>query len=855
MTNDLLFEGLTLAIPGLVWVSDSHGYVEFNNAHWTDFTGMPQEYGLGHGWLDAIHPTDAAAFRAQIPFASAATETVQAEMRVRRHDGVYHRHLLNVRQIAEGKWVGCAIDAHEWLTTALRDATLGTILDMAIAGTDLHVLLGQLCKAAEGQIPGAACSILLVDAGEKCFSAGVAPNLPTEMVNAVCGVKIGAGVGSCGTAAFEKRDVISPNMATDPHWKIWRGLVLPLGFRSCWSKPVFDSRGEVIATFGFYFKDERIPSDAELRELSRLRGLASLAIERAHMFEALRESEEHYRHTVEQNPQIPWTSDPKGQILSVSSRLAEMTGISQLEALGEGWLQALHMDDVALTKEAWREALATGRPLDVYYRVRLKTGDCRWMRARATARLDQAGRIFRWYGTVEDVHEQYLASEKLKRQAFMDDLTELPNRRRFVAELTRRLDEGTSPIGLLVLDMDDFKLVNDRYGHLTGDAVLRLSGRYLQRVAQPNEFVARLGGDEFAVICGDSADNDTVMERARSIEAELDGHLKANRKTRTCKASIGCAIGRRGDDADEIFKKADLALYAAKSAGKGIVKLFDPTIRSAASQRCDALDLARAALREDWIEPFYQPVVSLFDHSVRGFEALLRIRHPVRGLLTPNTIKDALDNPQQADAIALRIADKVVHDISSIERGGGGMGQISINLATENLVRADFISTLLRLLDTRGVPRTAVKLEITERVLMDELGKAVVDNLTRLQGSGIEISLDDFGTGYASLIHLQMLPVDEIKIDRSFVSGLGTEGKRGEIVKAMLGLARSLGIVTVAEGIEAECELRTLAGWGCDFGQGFLFAPPMPFQEAVSWNAQHQREHFKPKIDLRSPLR
>jgi predicted signal transduction protein with EAL and GGDEF domain len=346
--------------------------------------------------------------------------------------------------------------------------------------------------------------------------------------------------------------------------------------------------------------------------------------------------------------------------------------------------------------------------------------------------------------------------------------------------------------------------------------VLRLFARYLQKVVDSSEFVARLGGDEFAIILDEVADEDAILDRARRIESSIDTHLRASRKTRNCKASIGCATGRQGDDPDALFNRADLALYAAKAAGKGTVKQFSPHIRSLASQRIQSLELARTALREDWIVPYYQPIVSLRDNTVRGFEALLRIMHP-----------------QQADAIALRMAEKVVRDLRMRASGGSRCGQISINLATENLVNDEFIPLLLKLIDGAQIPRNSIKLEITERVLVDQLGEKVIGNLKSLRKSGIGLSLDDFGTGYASLVHLQMLPVDEIKIDRSFVSGIGTDGNTGEIVRAMLGLAKSLGIKTVAEGVEKKVEAKELATLGCDFAQGYLYSRPLPFEEVV----------------------
>lgn len=827
MTESDLFDTLARTIPGIVWVSDAYGRTEFNNTQWQQFTGMTLEDSRGHGWLDAIHPADAAAFRAHLPL-SPMHETVQAEIRVRRHDDVYHRHLLNVRHVGQGKWVGCAIDAHEWLSAELRDNTQASVLGLVSAGAELNDVLRHLCLAAEQQIPGATCTILLVDLKNDCFLSGIGPRMPQDLLNAVHRVKIGPRVGSCGTAAYERRNVISRDIAVDPLWNDWRGVFMPRGFRACWSIPVFATNGDVMACFGFYFIEPRGPTQEEGQELERLRGLASLAIERARILEALRESEEHYRHTVEQNPLIPWTADPDGRILSVSSRWMEATGISEADALGAGWLQAVHPEDIARTSDAWLEAVCTGVQLDISYRLRMKDGQYRWSRGRASPRRNQDGEILRWYGTVEDVHEHHLANQRLRRQAYQDELTSLPNRRHFIEELRRSLETAEGPIGLMVLDIDDFKTVNDRFGHLSGDAVLRLFGRQLQRVTTPGEFVARLAGDEFAIICSQLSNEETLLERARTIEAVLDAGMKANMKSRSCRPSIGCAVGTPGEEPDAVFKRADLALYAAKTSGKGTVRLFDSTIQSATSRRSSQLDLARAALKEGWIEAYYQPVVSLKTRMPRGFEALLRIRHPEQGLLSPQAVLAALDDPRLSDAIGIRMAQIVVQDMAGWKQEGVRHGQVSLNLATENLVGHAFFDTLALLIDEQDIPPELIKLEITERVLLDDQEARVRTTLTRLQQRGIRISLDDFGTGYASLVHLQTMPVDEIKIDRSFVSGLGTAANRGEIVRATIGLAEALGMTTVAEGIEDSREALMLASLGCEYGQGFLFGRPMP---------------------------
>ncbi|SFZ85405.1 PAS domain S-box-containing protein/diguanylate cyclase (GGDEF) domain-containing protein [Devosia enhydra] len=835
---DGLFETLTRAIPGIVWISDSQGMVEFNNDRWREFTGMQREAGLGHGWLDAIHPADVAVFYAQIPLNSAGRSEIQAEIRVRRYDGVYHRHVLNARHIGGEKWIGCAIDAHDWLTTETRDAAQSRVLDLVSSGAELREVLAELCRAAEKQLPGAAASILLVDKDVEHFEAGIAPKFPPDMYKDIKALRVDARAGSCGTAVYENRDVISWDIGTDPLWDGWRGPILALGYKACWSRPVFDAAGKVIASFGFYFKDSRQPGSHEQREMDRLRRLASLAIERARILEALRESEEHYRVTVELNPQIPWTADPAGKILSVSSKWAEATGISGEKALGDGWLSSLHPDDVEPTIKKWEHALASGTPLDASYRISLANGSYRWVRARAFPRFDDNGRILRWYGAADDIHDRFVAEQRLQRHAYYDDLTGLPNRRRFVDQLRRSLDTASHPVGLMVLDMDDFKLVNDRHGHRTGDAVLRLFARYLMSVCEPGEQVFRLGGDEFAIITELAFSDDCLMKRGNEIGIGLDVRMRANKKARSCRASVGCALGRSDENADEVFKRADLALYAAKSSGKGSVKLFDPRIRSNATARAEEFEFARLSLREGWVEPYFQPILSLETRRPHSWEALLRIRHPKQGVLPPTTIRSALDDPRLADAIGLRMVECVVDQMARWQQAGVAFQRVSLNMATDNIVNPEFTAALLDRLDRNGLPRWSVKLEITERVLLDELEDVILWKLQDFKDQGISLSLDDFGTGYASLVHLQTLPVDELKIDRSFVSGMRKNDKGKEIVRAMIGLAKTMGLSTVAEGVETEAEAILLTSWGCDYGQGYLFSRPMHPDDVAGFLAE-----------------
>jgi EAL domain-containing protein (putative c-di-GMP-specific phosphodiesterase class I) len=282
-----------------------------------------------------------------------------------------------------------------------------------------------------------------------------------------------------------------------------------------------------------------------------------------------------------------------------------------------------------------------------------------------------------------------------------------------------------------------------------------------------------------------------------------------------------------------------MALFSAKAAGKGTVKLFDPMVRTIASRRSAAHQLARTAIRVNWVEAYYQPIISLRDRTLLGFEALLRLRHPQRGILAPAVIMEALDDPRLASSIGERMAGLVVDSMYQWKAAGIAYGQVALNLATENVIDASFATMLLQLCESRALPPCSIKLEITERVLLDRSVIEMKNNLARLRQAGMAISLDDFGTGYASLVHLQTLSIDEIKIDRSFVTGLGTDQNRGEIVRSMLSLAKTMGLTTVAEGIETPSEALLLTSWGCDAGQGYLFARPMPASDVEAFVARY----------------
>ncbi|MDJ1466134.1 GGDEF domain-containing phosphodiesterase [Nitratireductor sp. GZWM139] len=831
-----MFDTLTRSVPGFVWTSDADGRIDFVNCAWCEYTGLSSDVSLGAGWMQAVHPDDLNVIEALWPLrANGQNPAYEAQIRFRRRDGRYLWHLVRANPVAdgEGRWIGYSGDIHNLIAIQTRDRVQADILQKVVAGEDVQTLLAALCALGEEQLPGSRCTVLLLSEDETEFTGGAAPFLPRELQAMISGTKVGTGVGSCGTAAFEKRDVVSARIATDPLWEGWREAFAALGVKACWSQPVYGTDGRVLATYGFYFYEERAPTVDELESLDILRQLAAVAIDKARTTQALRESEEHYRHTVEHNPQIPWTADPQGRILSVSSRWREATGQPVDSAIGTGWFQALHPNDVDRVHRYWAECLRTGDPADLKYRIRLNDGGYRWVRARATPRRDANGQIVKWYGAVEDIHDLELAHERLRQQADIDDLTRLPNRRSFEDRLRGAIAEtkdGAS-VDLLLIDLSGFRQLNDRFGHEVGDAVLRLFAGFLRACSTEADIIGRIAGDQFALVLRDRGGEATPQRYAGQLARELERRLARSAKTRNLGVRIGCARSTEDDKSDDLTRRAKIALYAAKGDSGHSVRLFSPALQQAIDQRAEQIELARQALKYRLLVPYYQPMIDLTSGKVAGAEALLRIRHPVEGILSPTSVWAALDAPKIGKAITDQILSLVLANLAEWGPWPAQLGSISVNLSTETLMQDGLARSLLQKLDRKALEPHQLTVEITERVLVDELAPGTRQCLEQLQRHGVRVSLDDFGTGFASLTHLQRLPVNEIKIDKSFVNDLGKDSSGTAIVKSMIHLGRNMGVDVVAEGVETAEQAALLKEWGCRFAQGYHFHRPLSASE------------------------
>jgi len=419
--------------------------------------------------------------------------------------------------------------------------------------------------------------------------------------------------------------------------------------------------------------------------------------------------------------------------------------------------------------------------------------------------------------------------------AFHDALTGLPNRSLFQRRLDELSGKGASrDFALALLDVDDFKLINDTQGHDAGDALLLAFAERLSGAVGPDDLVARLGGDEFALLLMGRSDARRLEGFSIDLLELLREPCEHQGEVIQCGASIGASRFRGIGSAQNMLKHADLALYEAKASGRGAFRLYDPAMWSTMINRGKMLSLAASALKGDFIVPYYQAKVNLASGNIIGFEALLRCCVPGEQVRGPESIAAAFDDPTLAPMLSDRMIQGVIEDIAAWRAAGLAFGHVAINAALPELRRGDFAERLLAKLDRARVPPECIQVEITESVLLGRGIEHVERTFHELADRGIRVALDDFGTGFASLTHLKRFPIEIIKIDRAFVRDLQIDADDGAIVDALIGLGRALKIEVVAEGIETRAQRDFLSALGCDVGQGYLFGAALPAAEITS---------------------
>jgi diguanylate cyclase (GGDEF)-like protein/PAS domain S-box-containing protein len=544
-------------------------------------------------------------------------------------------------------------------------------------------------------------------------------------------------------------------------------------------------------------------------------------------------SEPEVRTLLDQLPAILYISEVgvEGRWLYVSAGAEAILGFSPAEWIDDPglWARQMHPDDRA-RMFAREESLAEPSAPDEY-RLRHRDGRTVWVRDEAALATDAEGRL-RWHGVISEVTDRKLAEAELERradviryQAVHDPLTSLPNRALFQDRLVQALARPGTQIAVVLLDIDNFKLVNDSLGHSAGDELLMKIAPRLETALRPGDTIARLGGDEFVVLLDRIPDERSAARVAERIVAAFEAPFELSAGEHFAKASLGIAIaGAEGSEPASLIRDADAAMYQAKARGRARFEIFDRAMRARTVERLSVEnDLRRALMRQE-LHVVYQPIVSLRDSSIVSVETLLRWEHPTRGLLLPADFIAVAEESGLIEPIGRFVLDSACSQAArwhALRPDARPLG-IAVNLSVRQFTQRDLLVTVAAALAESGVEPSSLCLEITESVLLEE-PQGVADTIRRLSRLGVRFVLDDFGTGYSSLAYLSGLPIDGLKVDQSFVRALGTDERSTAITTAIVRMAQALSLEVIAEGVEASHQLRALRALRCELGQGFLF--------------------------------
>ncbi len=762
-----------------------------------EFTGAALSADDIHGWADFVHPDDRAATLALIADHVDRGLPYVVTYRLRHRDGTWRTMEdravpIRARTGEVVEWIGVTTDIHDSVLAETELQRGAQRLRVAIEATglgiwDVDIATGQRewsdeLKSMLGLPPDA-------EATEAALLARVHP----EDRDAVARHNATTFLMTEGTNEAVFRILRADD--GDVRWIRSRGRVLR------------DADGRPARRIGV-FQDvtaQRVTNQALAFALRRYEALIA----------ATSEIVWHANATQEEGDGKGWT---------------EFTGQAPDKANGDGWLFAVHPEDRKRAKETCKAAMAAGTPYSNEYRLwNQRTGEFRWVSDRVVPLHDDSGQLVEWVGIIADIHGRKSSEERIWKAAHTDHLTGLANRAMFQMCLDEALALGaehTAPVSLVLVDLDRFKETNDSLGHDAGDFTLRAVADTLRAEIPDSAIVARLGGDEFGIILPGSDETEASAVAARLVRA-IDRSLDYGGVKIDCSATAGFAVWPDHDaDAGTLLKNADIALYAAKSSGRGRAVAFHEALRNELARKVTVLRAVRDALARGAVMPFYQPKVSLGDGRVVGFEALMRWSDGAR-LRTPGDILGAFDDHDLAPRIGARMLTAVIDDMLRWRGAGIDPGPIAINVSAPEFGREGFADTVLSRMAEAGLPASRLELEITESVLVGTEADETRELLRSFRAAGVAVALDDFGTGYASLTHLKKFPVSWLKIDRSFVMNLETDRDSRAIVHAVLGMARNIGIRVVAEGVETEWQRRFLADNGCDVAQGYLFAKPM----------------------------
>lgn len=700
-----------------------------------------------------------------------------------------------------------------------------TVLEGLLANWPLTQLLDHIAKSLEKLHPKMQVSILQLKNGRLYTAA--APSLPDFYKAAVDGLEAKEGIGSCGTAAATGQTVIVEDVYHHPYWAPYLDIVSKVGFRACWSVPFKNSRGEVLGTFAVYYDHTRSPNQEEQALIEEFAHLAELAMERAAIESYLHQAATVYDFASEGI----LITDLEGRIVAVNRAFCQISGYSESEVLGKNprLLSSGHQDPT-FYREMWRCLLETGHWQGEVWNRR-KTGEVYPQLLTISTVRDATGQPTHYVALMNDLSQLKQSQERLNYLTYYDLLTGLPNRTLLQLSLIQALERAQRQrhrLAVLVLDIDRFNLINDSLGHAAGDELLAALVARLKQQLRGEDLLGRLAGDEFLLIVENLPHPEAAARIAEQLLTALLSPFEVAGQAIYLGASLGISL--YPDDsagAAELIQHAEAAMRRAKQEARGSYRFYTPELSAQAQRRLTLEARLRQALENGDLILHYQPLIELPSARIIGCEALVRWQDPQQGLIPPDQFIPLAEESGLILPLENWVLTTACFTMRAWIEANLALKVIAVNLSARQFYQSDLPETIARILDQTGLPPACLKLEITESMVMSR-GEEAIARLHALKALGLSLALDDFGTGYSSLAYLRHFPLDEVKIDRSFVADLPHHGNAIKLVGAIIQMARALGLKVVAEGVETALQHELLLQQGCHAAQGYFYSRPLP---------------------------
>jgi diguanylate cyclase (GGDEF)-like protein/PAS domain S-box-containing protein len=846
------FRRLTALSADWYWEQDEHLRFTFFSAGPDSKTAMPEEEMIGRTRfeLDAQWESDAAreAHRLTLLERRPFKDLLLQDRRSGRWVMVSGEPVLD----AEARFTGYRGTAHDITDQKQAEQRIARLRDMYAAMTaannaiihssDQRALFAAICGIVVEYVRFVFARVTMIDFDsgwlQTLASAGEDKGLAGSfMVSVDAGRPEGQGPSAHALRAGA--NYVCNDIATDPRNRRWRELLASLGVRSQ-ATFLLRRQGKVVGTLDLYASQVGYFDDELVKLLEDLAANLSFALDNFQREEArlaaeaaLRESETRFRDFADAAGEYVWEANVQGRFTYVSSRVQSVWGYSDQELIGHGSSDFMPRGEADRVREWLQQHVQPdGSYRDLEHRILTKQGELRWLLVNCLAVHDEHGRPAGYRGTGRDITDRKSAEARISYLATRDPLTELPNRVLF----NDRLEQGIvaarrsgQSLALMFIDLDRFKNINDSLGHEVGDLLLKEVAARMQDCIRKGDTLSRLGGDEFVVTLEGLQQAEDAAQVAAKIIKSLGRAFEIAGYTLNTSCSIGISIfPEDADDDRTLMKNADTAMYHAKEKGRNNYQFFSPEMNVRAVERHSLETALRAGLERNEFALYFQPQVDIRSGKVVGVEALLRWHHPERGLLAPATFMAVAEESGLIEPIGQWVLRSACQRAKAWQEAGYPPLKIAVNISARQLNRPrEFSRGLSRILSSTGLDPRYLELEMTESLLLQNADENIA-MLRKLGQDGVRIAVDDFGTGYSSLAYLRQLPIDTLKIDRSFVRDLESDPEDAAIIQAVVAMAHSLGLLVTAEGVETRAQLEALARIGCDEYQGYLFSKPLP---------------------------